>query len=122
MADNSVDIIVCNSVLEHIHDDRKAMRELHRVMKRDGWAVINVPVDYGRQVTYENAAIMSTRERKILFGQPDHVRIYGRDYLQRLAESGFNVKEIDYARELGGEAAQRYALLSDEIIYFCTKK
>ncbi|MGA2508223.1 MAG: methyltransferase domain-containing protein [Chitinispirillaceae bacterium] len=120
--DNSIDIIVCNGVLEHIPDDRKAMHELCRVLKPGGWAIINVPVDYAREQTYENAEITTGKQRKIHFGQSDHVRIYGRDYIQRLAGAGFNAREIDYVRELGWESAQRYALLTDEMIYFCTKQ
>jgi SAM-dependent methyltransferase len=121
LLDNSVDIIICNHVLEHIPDDRKAMRELHRVLKSGGWAVINVPVDYSRDTTYEDFSLVTAVQRKINFGQADHVRVYGRDYRERLTGSGFSVKEIDYCSELGRESCRRHVLLADEMIYFCTK-
>jgi SAM-dependent methyltransferase len=120
LRDGSVDFIVCCHVLEHVPDDVKAMRELRRVLKPDGWAVINVPVDYSREQTYEDAAVTTPAQRKINFGQADHVRVYGRDYPLRLAQAGFVVKEIDLARELGRETVERHVLSTDEMIYFCT--
>ena len=119
-SDRSIDIIICNHVLEHIPDDKKALRELRRVLKPGGWAVINVPVDCARDHTYEDPSIVTARQRAINFGQADHVRIYGRDYLRRLSDAGFSASEIDYCRELGPESAQRYVLPADEMIYFCS--
>jgi len=119
---DTFDIILCNHVLEHIPDDRKAMRELHRVLKPNGWAIINVPVDYNREMTYEDPLITSEKERKAHFGLEDHVRVYGRDYQVRLREAGFFAEEIDYVRDLGKTAEERYILLNDEMIYFCKKK
>jgi len=121
LSDDSVDFIVCSHVLEHVPDDGKAMRELRRVLKPEGWAVINVPVDYAREQTHEDASITTPVQRKIHFGQADHVRVYGRDYPLRLAEAGFIVKEIDLARKLGREAVERHVLSTDEMIYFCTR-
>jgi predicted SAM-dependent methyltransferase len=120
--DYSIDVILCNHVLEHISDDRKAMRELLRVLKGDGWAILNVPADITRESTYENPSITAQHDRLVHFGQEDHVRIYGRDYPQRLKDAGFIVKEVDYIRELGKEAEDRYVLMNDDRIYFCTKR
>jgi SAM-dependent methyltransferase len=120
-ADCSFDIILCNHVLEHVPDDKKAMRELLRVLKPDGWAIINVPVEYNREKTYEDPSIVSEKERKLHFGLEDHVRVYGKDYRERLGNAGFSVQEIDFASELGKAASERYVLLSDEMIYFCKK-
>lgn len=119
--DNFFDIILCNHVLEHVPDDKKAMQELLRILKPNGWAIINVPVEYNRDTTYEDASIVSGKERKIHFGLEDHVRVYGRDYPERLAEAGFSVEEMDYVQALGKTAAERYVLLNDEMIYFCKK-
>lgn len=121
LADESVDIILCNNVLEHIPDDQRAMRELARILKKGGWGIINVPLDSNRQTTFEDASIVTSAGRRRLYKQEDHVRIYGRDYPARLRESGFQVQEIDYYAELGEGLATRYALLNDEFIYFCTK-
>jgi SAM-dependent methyltransferase len=121
LGDESIDVIICNHVLEHIPDDLKAMRELYRVLRRNGWAIINAPVDYARDQTYEDLTITTAQQRKTHFGQADHVRVYGRDYMRRLARAGFNVKEIDYSRALGWDSVERYVLPRDEMIYLCTK-
>lgn len=88
--DESFDVIICNHVLEHVPDDRKAMSELHRVLKKDGWAVLLVPVG-DRDTTYEDFSIKSKPARLKAFGQIDHVRMYGRDYVDRLRAAGFKV-------------------------------
>jgi SAM-dependent methyltransferase len=121
LQDQSVDVIICSHVLEHITEDVKAMRELSRVLKNTGWAILNVPVDYNRTITYEDSTITSLASRRNHFGQEDHVRIYGRDYPERLTNAGFSVDEIDFCKELGGEAESKHALLKDDFIYFCKK-
>lgn len=90
--DDSFDIVYCSHVLEQVEDDRKAMRELRRVLAPGGWAILAVPI--GRETTFEDASITTAAERQRVFGQWDHVRIYGRDYLDRLREAGFNVEVI----------------------------
>ena len=77
--DESMDVILCNHVLEHIPDDRKAMSELYRVMKRGGWGIFQVPIDRAREKTYEDPTITSASDRKKAYGRKDHVRWYGRD-------------------------------------------
>jgi SAM-dependent methyltransferase len=85
--DNTFDSIVCNHVLEHIPDDRKALSELYRVMKRGGWGSLQVPMR--GPTTYEDEKITTPEAREIAFGQSDHVRFYGSDYYRRLQEVGF---------------------------------
>lgn len=119
--DNSYDIILCNHVLEHIPDDIKAMRELYRVLKPGGWAVLQVPQDLDRAVTFEDNSITDPKERAAVFGQYDHVRIYGRDYFNKLRSAGFRVEEIDYTQMLGDTATAKYALAKGEIIPVCFK-
>jgi len=132
--DNSFDIIFCSHVLEHIEDDHKAMKELHRVLKPGGFAIIQVPIKdefNGRKInkTYEDFSVSGPEERERLFGQKDHVRIYGRDYGDRLANAGFKVKIDKYSQSLNSEDVKRYVLISgSEVgnetngwIYFCTK-
>jgi len=114
------DIIYCSHVLEHVSDDRKAMRELFRVLKRDGWAILNVPIM--RDKTYEDPSIIDPKEREKVFGQFDHVRAYGLDYVDRLRDAGFSVA-IFYAKDLLSESdMERMGLITTEGIYFCTKQ
>jgi ubiquinone/menaquinone biosynthesis C-methylase UbiE len=78
--DNFFDFIICNHVLEHIPDDGLAMRELRRVLKAEGWAILQVPIDYQLATTYEDISINTPEVRSKAFGRYDHVRWYGRDY------------------------------------------
>jgi SAM-dependent methyltransferase len=87
--DNQFDVIICSHVLEHITDDRKAMREMHRILKPGGVLLVMVPT-YGAE-TYEDPSITSPEERRFHFGQDDHVRKYGRDIIDRLEEAAFSV-------------------------------
>jgi SAM-dependent methyltransferase len=119
--DNSFDVILCNHVLEHIPDDAKAIGELCRILKDDGWAIIQAPVDPSREVTYEDFAINSDEGRKNAFGQEDHVRIYGKDYGARLEKGGFSVTIERYADELGSEKRKKYGIMPDHRIYLCRK-
>jgi len=119
--DNSFDVILCNHVLEHIPDDKKAMKELLRVLKPGGWAILLVPLDLSREKTFEDPSIVSPEERERFFGQRDHVRWYGQDYQHRLEQAGFTVTVDDYAKELGSELSKKYSLMEQEDIYFCTK-
>lgn len=120
--DNSFDVILCNHVLEHIIDDGRAMREIYRMLKPNGWAILQVPIEYDRAETYEDPTIISEANRLKAFHQKDHVRIYGTDYKKRLQHAGFKVKTDKYASSLSAKDVKRYVLDNDEIIYFCTKK
>lgn len=91
-ADETFDIVYCSHVLEHVPDDRKAMREFRRVMKPQGWAILLVPITV--QQTVEDPSIIDPKERLRLFGQEDHVRRYGLDYVERLKISGLAVKKV----------------------------
>jgi predicted SAM-dependent methyltransferase len=115
-ADNSFDVILCNHVLEHIPNDTKAMQELHRVMKPGGWGIFQIPQDLRREKTFEDDSITDKKERARIFGQYDHVRIYGRDYFDKLRSVGFTVKEVDYTNTLPKEEVERYRLAKGEII------
>jgi SAM-dependent methyltransferase len=117
----SFDAILCSHVLEHVPDDRRAMRELFRVLKPGGWAALMVPVEPGRAETFEDSRVVSPQEREQVFGQHDHVRIYGQDFRERLESAGFAVRVHPYSKELGPEAVKKYALKRKEEIYFCTK-
>ncbi len=85
--DSSFDVILCCHVLEHVPEDKQAMRELFRVLRPGGWAILQVPIDSSLRVTFEDPEIVTPEDRKQYFGQSDHVRIYGRDYKDRLEEA-----------------------------------
>lgn len=114
--DNSYDIILCNHVLEHIPDDTKAMQELYRVLKPNGMAILQIPQDLNREVTFEDNSITDKKERAKIFGQYDHVRVYGRDYFNKLRSIGFKVNEVDYTATLSKETVEKYCLAQGEII------
>ena len=113
---NSFDIILCNHVLEHILDDTKAMQELYRVMRPGGMGVFQIPQDLNRETTFEDHSITDKKERAKIFGQYDHVRIYGRDYFDKLREIGFKVNEVDYTATLSNQEIDQYRLAKGEII------
>ena len=114
--DGEFDIIFCNHVLEHIPDDTKAMQELYRVMKPGGWGIFQIPQDLSREKTFEDDTITDRKERSKIFGQYDHVRVYGRDYFDKLRSVGFKVKEVDYTASLSTEEIEKFCLAKGEII------
>lgn len=114
--DNEFDIIFCNHVLEHIPDDTKAMQELYRILKPNGFGVFQIPQDLNREKTFEDNNITDKKERAKIFGQYDHVRIYGRDYFDKLRSIGFKVEELDYTTKLSEDDITKYCLQKDEII------
>ena len=119
--DNTFDVILCNHVLEHIPDDTKAMSELFRILKPGGWGVFQIPQDLTRAITFEDDSITDKKERARVFGQYDHVRIYGRDYFDKLRLVGFQVTEIDLSQKLTEEEVHRYRLAKGEIIPLVSK-
>jgi SAM-dependent methyltransferase len=119
--DNTFDVIICNHVLEHIPDDAKAMSEMFRALKKGGWAILNVPVDNKRTTTFEDIHINDPKKQLELFGQPDHVRIYGIDYKDRLEKAGFTVQVIDYTSQFTHNEMFKYGMKEDRDVYYCTK-
>ena len=120
LEDESFDVIICNHIMEHVEDDGKALCELYRIMKPNGWGVILSPIDPSRELTFEDDSITDPDERTRIFGQYDHRRIYGRDYAQRLERVGFEAYEIDYRQMLSRAEQERYAL-TDEKLYIVRK-
>ena len=120
-SDNSYDVILCNHVLEHIPDDTKAMQELYRVLKPGGMGIFQIPQDLKRETTFSDDSIINQKERAAIFGQYDHVRIYGRDYFDQLRAIGFKVVEEDYTNKIAPELVEKYCLAKGEIIPVCFK-
>ena len=119
--DNSYDIILCNHVLEHIPDDTKAMQELYRVLKPGGMGIFQIPQDISRTNTFSDDTIIDPKERAKIFGQYDHVRIYGLDYFDKLRSIGFQVEEVKYTETISSDLVQKYCLAKGEIIPVCYK-
>jgi SAM-dependent methyltransferase len=117
LPDASYDVVIANHVLEHIPDDRQAMRELFRLLRPGGVALLTVPLNASRRQTYENPAITAPAERHAHFSAEDHVRYYGLDFADRLAEVGFTVTTF----RMPPEEEVRYGLLRDEWLYVATK-
>lgn len=121
LPDDCFDCIICYHVLEHILDDVQAMKELFRVLKSGGWAILQSPVDCRRKSTFEDKNIVLPQDRARVFGHQDHVRIYGQDYQERLEKAGFIVQPDDYVQTLKDDVIVKYGLIKNEIIFLCTK-
>lgn len=118
--DGSFDTIYCSHVLEHVQDDKKAMRELFRVLKDDGWAILVVPIK--SEKTFEDPSAVGPAERLKVFGHEEHVRIYGPDYVDRLREAGFIVEVIKVSDLADADGAVTMGLTpASGDIYYCTK-
>ncbi len=119
--ENEFDIVFCNHVLEHISNDTKAMQELYRVLKPGGFGIFQIPQDLSKAITFEDNTITDRKERAKLFGQYDHVRVYGRDYFDKLRSIGFKVDEVDYTKKITLEKIEKYCLMQNEILPVCYK-
>lgn len=125
--DDSFDMVICSHVLEHVPDDRRAMSEMLRVLRPGGRAILQHPIDYDREETYEDASIAIPEARERAFLQHDHVRIYGKDHESRLGEAGFLVQHHRYRAQLDPEERRRFALdtgtdaFRADDIYVCAK-
>jgi len=118
--DNSFDVVICNHVLEHIVDEKKALDEIYRVLKPKGWAILQVPIASELEQTKENHAD-SDEKRTLLYGQRDHVRLYGIDYLSRLKLHGFLVDNWSTENHLSTNLMSRYAINALEKVFIASK-
>ena len=121
LEDNRFDVVFCNHVMEHVEDPIQCMKEIFRVMKPGGWAIMQVPQDMSRELTYEDPSITSPAEREKHFWQKDHVRLFGRDYPQWLERAGFTVETYDVKEKLGMDKIERYRLVPHELLYIAKK-
>jgi len=114
--DDAFDLIVCVHVLEHVPDDRRAMREMVRVLRPGGMALLLVPIVL-EQATHEDPAIVEPEDRERHYWQADHVRLYGGDFKDRLAEEGFEVTVDGWIRTLDQATLDRHGLFPLEDVY-----
>jgi SAM-dependent methyltransferase len=123
LPDNRFDVVYCSHVLEEVPDDRRAMRELRRVLRGDGLAVLLVPLS-GNERTLEDPSIISGADKKRMYGQDYNLRFYGADYPDRLREAGFAVERF-LIGDLANEREARQMGLSDDgntnEIYVCRR-
>lgn len=120
---NTFDVVLCNHVLEHVDDDIRAMQEIHRVLRPNGFAILQVPFfNPIPDFTYEDKSITTPREREKAFGQDDHVRKFGRDYPRRIEKAGMVAFEDDFAERLSADEIFRFGLAKGEILYKGIKK
>lgn len=121
LEDNRFDVVFCNHVMEHVADPLVCMKELYRIMKPGGWAIMQVPQDFSREQTFEDPTITSEEDREKHYWQKDHVRLFGKDYPDYLRKAGFEVEEFPPVKILGNELIERYRLQPTEILYISHK-
>ncbi len=121
LEDNLYDFVMCNHVMEHIDDEQKAIKEILRILKPGGKAILQVPLDYSREKTFEDPSITGRKEREEIFGQYDHLRVYGRDYNKRLEMAGFKVDVNNFVNSFSAEQRNKYRLMENEMIYIAYK-
>ena len=119
--ENEFDYVLCNHVLEHVYDDNKAMREIYRVLKFEGKAILQVPINNKLEKTIDGRNTLDVNLRNKLFGQYDHLRAYGLDYYDKLTQVGFKVEKIDQTKKMDESLIRKYSLVKGEIIPYCTK-
>jgi len=115
------DCLLCMHVLEHVADDYRALCEMQRILKQGAWAIIAVPIDRARESTFEDPRATSGEARLKLFGQTDHVRIFGKDVAQRIERTGFEVTRVEYADRLSYLDRDKYGITGGEEFYYCKK-
>lgn len=120
--DQTFDVIVCSHVLEHVKDDVQAMKELYRVMKDQGWGIIQVPIALNLKKTFEDDRIVTPEERNRAYGQDDHLRIYTKkDFVKKLKSAGFTVKPVNFI-ETFGTGMIKFGFSPNDILYTVTKE
>lgn len=120
--ENQFDVVLCNHVLEHVRDDIQAMREINRVLKPGGWAILQVPFFAPvPEKTFEDNSIINPREREKIFGQDDHVRKYGHDYLKRINESGLRGEANMFVKDIPTQWVDRFGLQPGELLFIGRK-
>ena len=119
--DRTFDCILCYHILEHVKNDNLALKEMFRVLKPDGWAIIQTVIDLKLEKTYEDSNIVSPKKREQFYGHKNHYRIYGRDYRQKLEKVGFKVKIDKFAFNFDNNKIKKFGISKNEAICYCYK-
>lgn len=118
---DSFDCFICSHVLEHVIEDRKALSELYRILKRDGWGILMVPIIPTLKKTYEDNTKTTEDERWRFFGQGDHVRLYAKnDFISLMQQAGFVVTQYDVS-SFGAEIFVKHAISLKSVLYVVRK-
>jgi SAM-dependent methyltransferase len=120
-ADNSFDVILCSHVLEYVFDDMKALAEFKRILKPEGYAILQSKIEQNRDKTFEDREADTSQKKMDVFGQPDLHRIYGKDFIDRLQSSGFEICVEKYGDILSLKDRNKFGIKSGEYIYKCIK-
>jgi SAM-dependent methyltransferase len=96
------DFVICNHVLEHVSSPKSALREVHRVLKPGGRLVCQTPYAARLTRTFEEPLLQAPTDRRFLYGQEDHVRLFGLDIEQIIVSAGFGGRLVPHAELLQG--------------------
>ncbi|MFM7662522.1 MAG: class I SAM-dependent methyltransferase [Bacteroidota bacterium] len=121
LEDNRFDVVFCNHVMEHVDDPNQCMKELFRVMRPGGWAIMQVPQDMSRETTYEDRSIIDPAEREKHFWQKDHLRLFGKDYPNWLEKVGFTIEIFNVQKNFDKQVVDRFRLMKEELLYIANK-
>jgi SAM-dependent methyltransferase len=127
-ADATFGAVLCSHVLEHVEDDRRALREIRRVLRPGGWAILMTPIDARCDATLEDPSVTTPEDRHRVFGQSDHVRLYGRDFADRVRAEGFAVRDDAYLEQIDPRLIARQGMrrdddeaFGDEHVFMCSR-
>lgn len=120
--DNYFDFILCNHVLEHVPNDIKAIKELYRVLKSGGYAILQTPYSQMISNSFENIEINTKELRRKYYGQSDHVRIYGQDLFEKIKLAGFKLKIVKSEELFNSEEARIYGFNNKEDLILVFKE
>ena len=132
IASENFDAFIVFDVLEHVTSDRAALAEIQRILKPGGVAILSVPQRDGLEVTVEDERVNTPELRELTYGQSDHVRLYGRDFEERVKDAGFKVTVVDHD-SFPAEAVKYHVLfppfpdqttrvpMTHRRIFFCVK-
>ena len=121
LPNSTFDLVICNHVLEHVDDDRKALKEIIRILSPDAKVIITVPVSSVSNVTDERGSIDTPELRARHFGSPDHVRLYGMDVVERFRDAGFDVDVCRPRDVLSTEIIEESVLDANEAHFLLSK-
>jgi hypothetical protein len=119
--DGQFDFFICSHVLEHVADDRKALRELYRILRQGGSGILMVPIILSIDEIDEDPTVTDEGERWRRFGQYDHVRLYSKNgFIERVKEAGFIVNQHDI-NSFGKDRFERNGIGNQSVLYVVQK-